>query len=60
MDPEAALSKLREMVGDINADNHHSSTTRRLAERFEALDEWLSNGGFLPAAWDPNVPKARS
>jgi hypothetical protein len=24
----------------------------RLAERVEALDEWLSKGGFLPKRWD--------
>ncbi len=24
-----------------------------LAERFEALDEWISHGGFLPSAWRP-------
>lgn len=52
MDPDAILAELREMVADINCDNHHSSTTRRLAEKIEDLDEWIVRGGHLPKDWD--------
>lgn len=49
MDPNAALTALRELL----ADHYHHGTTDLglLVERFESLDEWLSNGGFLPEAW---------
>lgn len=52
MDPNKALDELREMVSDILGDNHHSATTVRFAERFDALDEWLSKDGFLPRSWE--------
>lgn len=42
MDPNAALEALRLAV--------RSDEDSQAA--FEALDEWLSKGGFLPAAWD--------
>jgi hypothetical protein len=55
MDPNEALKQLREKaayaldgnwaVGDMNA------VAIDLAEQFQALDEWLRSGGFLPGAW---------
>jgi hypothetical protein len=44
MDPTACLEELRSAVqaGDL----------KTAAELFEALDGWLSRGGFLPAQWD--------
>jgi hypothetical protein len=42
MDPNAALALIRDTG---------SSPEERL-EAFEALDGWLSRGGFLPADWD--------
>lgn len=49
MDPNAVLAKIRAAVeesftvSDCSVDD--------IAEAFQALDEWLSKGGFLPAAW---------
>jgi hypothetical protein len=43
MDPNAALRELREAI--------HQDDTHTAAERFEALDEWLSRGGYLPERW---------
>jgi hypothetical protein len=41
MDPNTTLEELRELIAngfyDLDVD------------RFEALDQWLSRGGFLPA-----------
>jgi hypothetical protein len=42
MDPNEALRLLRKYASD---------TPGALGEQFEALDEWLSKGGFLPTAW---------
>jgi len=56
MDPDAALTEARKALqlylrrysdkgtGLYEADN--------LANAFEALDDWLSHGGFLPKAWE--------
>lgn len=50
MDPDAALAEIRELVDRIKAaDSRH--TVQRLAELVDGLDQWLSRGGFLPAAW---------
>lgn len=42
MDPNTALQALRKYASDTGGE---------FAEQFEALDEWLSKGGFLPADW---------
>lgn len=46
MDPNDALKNLKQALadGDLEAAKDY----------FEALDEWLSKGGFFPAAW--NMP----
>lgn len=43
MDPDQALKDLREMIRDTE--------DLDLIEQFEALDDWLAKGGFLPADW---------
>lgn len=55
MDPNALLSELRRLA-TIAQDESLNPTTRngharRLTERFQELDEWLSRGGFPPASW---------
>jgi hypothetical protein len=53
MDPNEALKNVREMSRRLNADEFEvdSGDAMALVEAFEALDGWLSNGGFLPDAW---------
>ena len=48
MDPNAALTEIRSILArnDLELPDYE-----RLAELTEALDKWLSNGGFLPDAW---------
>ncbi len=53
MDPNAKLKELRELAaaaiegeGQIEHDN-----AKRMAELFQALDEWLSKRGLLPLDW---------
>ncbi len=54
MDPNANLAEQRRLVVAILADDSASDLpekAQRLAELAQALDEWLSNGGFLPYSW---------
>lgn len=61
MDPDEALRLVRfyirqmrredRPVGNTNARLEFVQHARDLAEVVTALDEWLSNGGFAPAAW---------
>ena len=57
MDPNATLAEIRALVAEINdlyAKGKYGAAADRgmdLAERIEALDEWIANGGFLPVSW---------
>jgi len=46
MDPNATLTELRELLADGTPEGAEMAL-----ERFEALDEWLSKGGYKPADW---------
>lgn len=48
MDPNAALSDIRALFRSYEADEIYLPD---LNEKFNALDNWLSNGGCLPDAW---------
>ena len=43
MDPNVTLNRLRELADDNDVE---------WANLFESLDEWFSQGGFLPEAWN--------
>lgn len=66
MDPNANLREQREIVARVLArtlpdgadyiqrarhNRQQADDTERLAQLVEALDEWLTKGGFLPADW---------
>lgn len=54
MDPDANLKEQREILRRLDGATDEVEVQEdcvRLGELVEALDEWLSNGGFLPAAW---------
>ena len=56
MDPEVALAEIREQIEEfdgLSEDNFVDAlrAADQITEHFKALDEWLSNGGFLPSAW---------
>jgi len=57
MDPNATLELIREACADALAllDTGEGPDAvellGRLAESVDALDSWLSRGGFLPGAW---------
>jgi hypothetical protein len=57
MDPNATLASIRELISDIDRrarDGEHIGADRAYAliEPIEALDTWLSRGGFLPTDWE--------
>jgi len=56
MDPNAALASLRRLSTRV-AEKSDDPYAADLAEKFSGLDQWLSRGGFPPAAWV--APKAR-
>jgi hypothetical protein len=47
MDPDTCLARIRALVARQLAADEDTE----LAELCEALDEWISQGGFLPQAW---------
>jgi len=55
MDPNQALADAREAYALVNRTEDdaedHLQALEDLAEAFRALDEWISQGGFLPSEW---------
>lgn len=61
MDPEAALTRIRELAAEIinmsdeidefDSFGHVDEEANELAETFQGLDEWITKGGFLPKDW---------
>jgi hypothetical protein len=54
MDPTANLREQLEIVRamlDLESEHVDTSQAVRLAELVEALNGWLSRGGFLPLQW---------
>ncbi|GHB52055.1 hypothetical protein GCM10010331_44520 [Streptomyces xanthochromogenes] len=56
MDPNVALGNIREGFREYEADDDYDEAERivaveKIRESFEALDEWLRKGGFLPSDW---------
>ena len=62
MDPNETLRELRELADKVAAqdmdvysdpeDRADAARAGDLAAGVQALDEWLSRGGFLPDAWE--------
>lgn len=50
MDPNEALEHLRQIARQAYL-SAEVDTEETWAEIFLALDDWLSNGGFLPEDW---------
>ena len=51
MDPNATLKELLYLLNNPTPDDYDCEDYTRFLELFEALDEWLSSGGFLPDNW---------
>lgn len=56
MNPNKSLQTVRDAIASFHANgdefNRHWDHEFVLIDAIEALDEWLSRGGFLPEAWD--------
>jgi hypothetical protein len=52
MDPNETLRELRRI---LRAGAWDAADAERVRELIEALDAWLSRGGFLPDAWTSHV-----
>ena len=56
MDPDVTHGQLRELAEAINDPQVRIQSgieaAEGMAEGFEALDEWLGKGGFLPEKWE--------
>ena len=56
MDPDATLLLLRELTDDIHKRSEDklvdlTEQAENMATLFDALDKWLTVGGFFPEAW---------
>lgn len=54
MDVEAVLARARAAANETFVAKNNEDAAyigEQLAEAFQALDEWLVKGGFLPAEW---------
>lgn len=57
MDPDAALLALRTAIteaqdaADGDSNDEEIEAWQTVGELFDALDEWLRAGGFLPKEW---------
>lgn len=52
MDPDATLTQLREHLADSETYPHDlPASWDAVVELFQALDGWMSRGGFAPADW---------
>jgi hypothetical protein len=49
MDPNEALAQIREITGTAMRGQAYDAD--RLVDLIAGLDQWLTDGGFLPANW---------
>lgn len=54
MDPNETLAALRGAVARLDAGEDAADD---VVEAFEALDSWLSKGGFAPGDWSQGVAR---
>lgn len=52
MDPETTLKEMRRLADLILNTPERDIAGLELAEHVQALDGWLTRGGFRPADWD--------
>lgn len=54
MDPDVTLDNLRKLsrqMGDAEDSDTFETLAGEFVNAFADLDEWMSKGGFAPAAW---------
>ncbi len=63
MDPDATLREIREIIkashkevcDDEDKEFEYLENMGRLTELVEALDNWITGGGFLPNDWKEDI-----
>lgn len=61
MDPNVTLKQLRELVGkyqdstSLQKNWDAGATLSEIVKLFDALDEWLTRGGFPPNNWNGDL-----
>lgn len=55
MDPNANLAEQRRIVARFALGKATKADGPRLADLVEALDEWITGGGFLPTPWQATL-----
>lgn len=52
MDPNACLSEIRKLTEKLQSGHAGADDDiDRLCELIEAMDNWMTGGGFLPTEW---------
>ena len=63
MDPDETLRQIRLIMAQMGVEDGNPpypafvQHARDLAEKVEALDEWLLRGGFAPEPWRTAIPR---
>jgi hypothetical protein len=59
MDIDAALENMRGLMQEAFTGEHDNpeALLENMAYQFDAIDTWLSAGGFLPRGWSWRDPK---
>ncbi len=62
MDPNKLLEEIRALqpFDDTIEEEDARTMLRDMYEKFEALDEWLSKGGYLPRDWLLAIGRSRA
>lgn len=56
MDPDANLREQLEISKRITMGREEEGDSDRLAELVQSLNRWITDGGFLPKAWQQERP----
>lgn len=55
MDPNTTLKQLRQLAHELESDIERGALdegdVQHFVDLFDALDRWLTGGGFLPSGW---------
>lgn len=57
MDPNACLADIRQLIAKPTMQSRKDQI--EIAEKVQALDDWLTRGGFLPSSWRTRPPHER-
>lgn len=52
MDPNVTLQRIRKILADYARESEEHELANELVDRIDALDNWLTCGGYLPSDWN--------